>query len=318
MAKSTPSSAFYWNDYYRDTRVLTLPTRAIWMDMLCRAHESQTRGQIKLSIGAWARWCACTVEDIMLAEMELRHHPEVGVASKELLDQTDLYNYESNVFITVVNRRMVREALFKENNAERQDRFRKKHTDNDEVTPHVTPLSRTSNTVPSSSSPSSSSSSDRKKSKRERHAMPESWALTEGMTDYGTTNGMTAPTIQHEFVKCKTHHLESRFTERGWESKVWQTWVLNWISFGAKQVTPQSATPPQVKCAYHVEACEGYAVAGSKYCQVHRDLYKERRDRREEKMNQPSRVAVIVQDVKDGMKQMVDALVQGKAMPTGV
>lgn len=164
MAKSCPSSPFYWNDYYRDTRVLTLPTRAIWMDMLCRAHESHTRGQIRLSVGAWARWCACKVEDITLAEIELRHHPDVGLIMKETVDPSDPYNYESNVFLTVTNRRMVREALFKENNAERQDRFRKKRTDNEEVTLDVTPLSRTSNIVPSSSL--SSSSSDNQKKRR--------------------------------------------------------------------------------------------------------------------------------------------------------
>jgi len=174
VAKSTPSSPFYWNDYYRDTRVLTLDTRAIWMDMLCRAHESITRGRVTLTVDEWAQWCACGQPQILEAEAELRRHG-VGNVSRKVTPRNAQSNEKSNaqsnaksnVYITVINRRMVREEEFKKNNAMRQDKFRETHGSNSgvtpkvtphvtqPVTPHVTRRQRGSNTVPSSSSSSS-------------------------------------------------------------------------------------------------------------------------------------------------------------------
>jgi hypothetical protein len=46
---------------------------------------------------------------------------------------------------------------------------------------------------------------------------------------------MTPSTIAIEFEKCRVHHQESLFTMLGWERQVWQTWVLNWITFGRTQ-----------------------------------------------------------------------------------
>lgn len=138
--------------------------------------------------------------------------------------------------------------------------------------------------------------------------------MTDAMRDYGLGNGMTLPTAQLEFVKCKTHHVESRFTVKGWESKVWQTWVLNWITYGSRQVTPQSNLPPQTKCAYSVEPCDDYAVAGSRYCQTHRDIYKARREKREAEMGKPHPIEVLVQDVKENVHHLVTSLTTRKAM----
>lgn len=74
------------------------------------------------------------------------------------------------------------------------------------------------------------------KKKKEKKKMPENWNLSENMKAYGLKNGMSTLTVQHEFEKCRTYHLESEHTDLGWESRVFKTWVLNWISFGRKQV----------------------------------------------------------------------------------
>lgn len=84
MAKSTPSSAFYWNDYYRDTRALSPAAKGIWMDILCRLHESPTRGVLTLSVEHWALWCGCSSDELLAAIIELH---ESHVTQIHELDQ---------------------------------------------------------------------------------------------------------------------------------------------------------------------------------------------------------------------------------------
>lgn len=74
------------------------------------------------------------------------------------------------------------------------------------------------------------------RNKKERKRMPENWNLSAAMQDFASKYGMSTATMEHEFVHCKTHHAEALFTDRGWESQVWHTWVLNWVKFGRKQV----------------------------------------------------------------------------------
>lgn len=127
-----------------------------------------------------------------------------------------------------------------------------------------------------SSSSSSLSSSKKNKKKSERLPMPEHWALNVEMAAYATMKGMTPETMTIEFAKCTLHHekIGSRFTQAGWEGKTWQSWVLNWITYGAKQVPARAIQPSQTQCAYANSPCEADAVPGSKYCQPHRDLFK--------------------------------------------
>ena len=79
----------------------------------------------------------------------------------------------------------------------------------------------------------------KKKKRGTELSQPDPWTLTETMTTYAHEKGMTPSTISNEFEACKTHHLESRFTQVGWDRQVWQTWVLRWISFGRKQAEPR-------------------------------------------------------------------------------
>lgn len=99
----------------------------------------------------------------------------------------------------------------------------------------------------------SQSQSEKKKKKETRTtmSMPEGWKLSDGMLEYATRKGMTVPTATHEFEHCKTHHVESVWTEIGWASKVWHTWVLNWVSFGKKQV-PGSGNGSQLPKSFQL------------------------------------------------------------------
>jgi hypothetical protein len=77
MAKKLPFLQLYVADYIQDTRVLTLETRAIWMDMLCLMHDSDRRGHLTsksgtpFSIERIAAFCGCSPETVARAIQEL-------------------------------------------------------------------------------------------------------------------------------------------------------------------------------------------------------------------------------------------------------
>lgn len=136
-------------------------------------------------------------------------------------------------------------------------------------------------TVPSfpTPTPTPTPSLPKTKKKRETHSIPENWFLSDSMKAYGKEVGMSPSTMDHEFQKCKHHHRESRFTERGWSFDTWKTWAMNWVSFGCKQAPPRSIAINTV-CSYANEECEENAVPGSKYCQKHKDIITNRQAQR--------------------------------------
>jgi hypothetical protein len=147
MAKSPPSSPFYWNDWYRDTRLLSPAARGIWMDILCLLHESGRRGHMELDLQKWVRWCGCP-QDVFLTSLDEIEEQEVADVTKR--------NNDVTLYITVKSRRMTREEKARNNNNERQT----KHRHNGTVTPPVTARVTEKYRAPSSSSSSSSSPSD--------------------------------------------------------------------------------------------------------------------------------------------------------------
>lgn len=147
MAKSPPSSPFYWNDYYRDTRLLSPTARGIWMDILCLLHESGRRGKMTLTMEQWLRWVTCP-QALFEQSLQEIHEQEVG-------DVTFGHN-QVTPYVTVENRRMSREEK-----SRKDDRLRKqRERGHGHVTGNVTPPVTRFSTAPSSSSSSSSSSSD--------------------------------------------------------------------------------------------------------------------------------------------------------------
>lgn len=153
MAKSPPSTPFYWNDYYRDTRVLQPASRGVWMDLLCKLHESGRRGEATMPLQSWLAWCGCPQEVFMAAARDIAL-TEVGTVAIEHCDMSQvvtLYHDDVTVLVTVKNRRMVRETKARDSDKFRQQRSRESracHTPS-----HATVTAP--NPLPSSSSSSS-------------------------------------------------------------------------------------------------------------------------------------------------------------------
>lgn len=136
MAKA-PADQFYFSDYLRDTRSLSLAAKGAWMDCLCDMWFSVTRGTISKPVVGYARLFGCTVDQ---AKQVIDEIADLGIG-----DATT----ESNGNIKLTNRRMVREEYERELNRNRQARFR-------ESNGNVTAMSRENNDASSISSSSPS------------------------------------------------------------------------------------------------------------------------------------------------------------------
>lgn len=141
----TPAFQFYPGDWMKDPalRSVSLEARGLWMDMLCLMHESTRRGYLQHSTGKpmsheqIARMSGCS--------------PEVCARLLEELEETGVFSREDDG--TIYSRRMAREAIEKDANAERQRRYydRNNKKPNGEPNANLTPTSHASS---SSTSPS--------------------------------------------------------------------------------------------------------------------------------------------------------------------
>lgn len=76
MAKKLPYFPFFVGDWVKDTRMLSLPTRALWMDMLCLMHDSDRRGYLSragkpLTPEQIAAYSGCSAAEVSHATQEL-------------------------------------------------------------------------------------------------------------------------------------------------------------------------------------------------------------------------------------------------------
>src|SRR5689334_10945331 len=153
MAKSPPSSPFYWNDYYRDTRVLQPASRGVWMDMLCKLHEAGRRGDVAMPLQSWLAWCGCPQEVFLAAarDISLTEVGQISIGHCDMSQFVTLYHDDVTVIVTVRNRRMLRESKVRESDKLRQQSSRASRTSH--ALRHA-PVPEC-HTVPSSSSSSS-------------------------------------------------------------------------------------------------------------------------------------------------------------------
>ena len=130
-----PAGQFYYRDWASDMEEFSLEIEGAWIRINCKLWYSPTRGELSKTLDQWAR--ILRVEEEKTLEI-LRY-----IQSEEIGDvPTDLT--QPNGKITVICRRTTREENKKKGNRLRQDRFRKKHTDNTEVTPPSSTSSSTS------------------------------------------------------------------------------------------------------------------------------------------------------------------------------
>lgn len=94
-----PAFQYYTGDHFKDPQLsmCSLATRGVWFDFLCAMHECGRSGQVSGTVEQLSRIARCTTAEIRVAldELKLTRTAEVS---------------ERNEIVTVINRRMKREA----------------------------------------------------------------------------------------------------------------------------------------------------------------------------------------------------------------
>ena len=143
MAKGkAPAFQFYPTDWIRDTRVLSLPARGAWADILAFMWDAPERGRLTYSWEGWARLLGC--------------HADVTLA-KSVIEELIAYKICDHVTechgdVTLINRRMYREQLYRDGARLRKQRQRSHATTSRPGHGLVTPYSLSSSSSVSSSS----------------------------------------------------------------------------------------------------------------------------------------------------------------------
>jgi hypothetical protein len=157
----TPSFPFYPHDALADIAPLDASARGVWMTFLLHAHNSEVRGKVTLRLGAWCRMCGCDIEVMKEALVSIC---ETGIGDILVNDEkcdmsraVTFLSLESHANVTLINRRMYRDAVSKLKSKE-DNRLRKaKERAKNKCHADVTDVEGTENTLPSSSFPSPSS-----------------------------------------------------------------------------------------------------------------------------------------------------------------
>lgn len=126
-----PAAQFYWNDYLRDTRILTPAARGIWADMLGFMHYAHPRGRLTANYEEFARMLSCTQAEVEAAINEI-NRTKVGDV------------IFCNADVTVINRRMDREEKEREANRLRVAKHRGNKPCNADGNENVTSYSSSS------------------------------------------------------------------------------------------------------------------------------------------------------------------------------
>jgi hypothetical protein len=113
-----PFLQFYPSDYLVDTRILTLSARGAWVDILCVLHGSSTRGTATFPVRGWSR-----IMGVSDAEFE---------TTIEEIDAMKVGNVLrcSNGDVTITCRRMLNEAITREQTRLRVQNHRNKERNN--------------------------------------------------------------------------------------------------------------------------------------------------------------------------------------------
>lgn len=113
-----PFLQFYPSDYLVDTRILTLSARGAWVDILCVLHGSSTRGTATFPVRGWSR-----IMGVTEAEFE---------TAVEEIDAMKVGNVLrcGNGDVTITCRRMLNEAITREQTRLRVQNHRNKERNN--------------------------------------------------------------------------------------------------------------------------------------------------------------------------------------------
>lgn len=114
MAKA-PADQFYYGDYIRDTRSLSLDAKGAWMDILCNGFFKNPQGRISQSYDDWARMFGCDVDTAKTVIAAIKKHQVGDVVT------------ERNGDVTVTNRRMYNAWCDRQDVKQRVQRYRDRH-----------------------------------------------------------------------------------------------------------------------------------------------------------------------------------------------
>lgn len=93
-----PYSKFFWGDYLKDTRMLSLEAKGAWMDILCHLSQLDNPGEAGYRIQSWARLLGCSKR---VARRVIEEISEAGVGRVR----------EENEHIFVANSRIKNDFL---------------------------------------------------------------------------------------------------------------------------------------------------------------------------------------------------------------
>ena len=108
-----PAFPLYYGDWLRDAAVSACApaTRGIWMDLLCAMHDRGRMGELRGTTDQLARLARCSAAEIVAALTDLQITEAADVTIR-------------NGVVTVINRRMRREAKLRDDNRTRKRRSR--------------------------------------------------------------------------------------------------------------------------------------------------------------------------------------------------
>lgn len=122
-----PAFMFYVKDWisYPDLKICSHSTKGIWADFICHMWFANPKGKLTATRGELQRMVGATNSDFdyFLAEAWRHGFCDIGVDSNE--NVTD-HNGNERQEITLINRRIYKEFMQKENNRLRQKRYRNK------------------------------------------------------------------------------------------------------------------------------------------------------------------------------------------------
>jgi len=144
-----PADQFYYGDYLRDTRALSLTARGAWMDILCSMHFSDPRGRLSMTVESYSNLLGAdfsTTSSVLLEIVALKVADCIvdgRILNPELIqDYADPNNLNIRVVtnhngrVTLVNRRMDKEEKVRNQGRLRQDRYRTRRSSDAEITPY--------------------------------------------------------------------------------------------------------------------------------------------------------------------------------------
>jgi hypothetical protein len=151
-----PAILFYSGDWKKDPQLskCSLAARGAWFELLLSMHENGRTGKLTGTIEELAQLVRCTPRELLRALDELERTRAAEVKKKKAKINTKVNQSKTShvTRVTVINRRMKREAKVRDDAALRMRRHRKKNT--------VTNVLHESHTTSSSSSSVTSSEED--------------------------------------------------------------------------------------------------------------------------------------------------------------